>query len=64
MPKGQHKYFERGSVALLEDIDDLDDLDSLIRTSRSDTRTSSRRNGEYRRSNRSTEDGYGELDFA
>jgi hypothetical protein len=46
--------------------DDFDDTNvaEAINTSRGERRSTPRNNGEYRRSNRYVEDGYGELDFA
>ncbi|ARQ95251.1 hypothetical protein [Bradyrhizobium phage BDU-MI-1] len=53
------------NVALIEDdFDDVEDLGDLISTSRGERHVTRRHNGEYRRSNRFTEDGYGDLDFA
>lgn len=54
------------NVHLIEDDfdDPVEDLGDLISTSRGERRAPRRHNGEYRRSNRSTEDGYGDLDFA
>ena len=46
-----------------EDVDGDDDVMSLIRTNRGQSRTMSRQTGEYRRSNRFVEDGYGDQDF-
>jgi hypothetical protein len=46
-----------------EEFDDAS-VGEIINTSRGERRSSPRRSGEYRRSNRYTEDGYGELDFA
>jgi hypothetical protein len=47
-----------------EDVDSYDDITNTIRTSRGEGRAPSRHRGEYCRSNKFTEDGYGELDFA
>jgi hypothetical protein len=46
--------------------DDFDDtsITEAINTSRGENRSTPRHSGEYRRSNRYVEDGYGELDFA
>lgn len=53
------------NVSLIEDdFDELENVTDVISTSRGERRTPSRYGGEYRRSNRHTEDGYGELDFA
>jgi hypothetical protein len=53
------------NVTLLdEDVDGDADISSLIRASRGEGHTPRRSGGEYRRQFRSTEDGYGELDFA
>jgi hypothetical protein len=53
------------NVTLLDDdIDGDADISSLIRTTRGEGHTPRRCGGEYRRRFRSTEDGYGELDFA
>jgi hypothetical protein len=53
------------NVTLIEDdFDDLENLTDVISTNRGERRAPSRHGGEYRRSNRYTEDGYGELDFA
>ena len=46
-----------------EDFDDAS-IGEIINTSRGERRSSPGRTGEYRRSNRYVEDGYGELDFA
>ena len=53
-------------VLLLDDghDDDSVDVSTVLRTSRGGGRTQARRNGEYRRSNRHTEDGYGDSDFS
>jgi hypothetical protein len=53
------------NVHVLDDDHDGDmDVNSIYRISRGEGRAPSRHFGEYRRSNRRTEDGYGELDFA
>lgn len=60
-----NKYFGRGMVALLEDLDsDEADISTLIRSSIGAAHSPSRRSTEYRRRRRRTEDGYDELDFA
>ncbi|TYO65441.1 hypothetical protein FXV83_16025 [Bradyrhizobium hipponense] len=46
-----------------EDFDETA-VSDVINTNRGERRSSPRRGGEYRRSNRYVEDGYGELDFA
>jgi hypothetical protein len=52
-------------VSLIEDdFDDVGDVGDVISTNRGERRSAPRRNGEYRRTNRYIEDGYGELDFA
>ncbi|SHH04006.1 hypothetical protein [Bradyrhizobium erythrophlei] len=59
------KYFQRGSVVLLdEDVDGEADIGNLIRTSRGSNQSYPQHNSDYRRSNDFPEDGYGELDFA
>jgi hypothetical protein len=53
------------NVSLIEDdFDELENVTDVISTSRGERRAPSRYGGDYRRSNRYTEDGYGELDFA
>jgi hypothetical protein len=53
------------NVSLIEDdFDELENVTDVISTSRGERRAPSRYGGEYRRTNRYTEDGYGELDFA
>jgi len=53
------------NVSLLdEDVDGDADIGSVIRTSRGFGRASSNNSSDYRRSNRFTEDGYGDSDFA
>ena len=47
-----------------EDVDGDADISSMIRTSRGFGRAPTRNSGDYRRSNRFTEDGYGDSDFA
>jgi hypothetical protein len=60
-----NKYFGRGMVALLEDLDsDEADISTLIRSSIWSAHSPSRRSTEYRRCRRRTEEGYDELDFA
>jgi hypothetical protein len=49
---------------LIDDDFDSTDFADVIGTSRGERQASPRRNGEYRRSNRYVEDGYGEADFA
>jgi hypothetical protein len=49
---------------LIDDGFDEANVGDVINTSRGERRTPSRCGGEHRRSNRYTEDGYGELDFA
>jgi len=56
--------FSWNTVTLLDDDFDEANVTELISTSRGERRSTPRRNGEYRRSNRFIEDGYGELDFA
>ena len=52
-------------VSLIEDdFDELDSINDILSTNRGERRAPSRHGGEYRRPNRYTEDGYGELDFA
>ncbi|MEH2517387.1 phage baseplate assembly protein W [Bradyrhizobium sp. AZCC 1610] len=52
-------------VSLIEDdFDQVESVGEVLSTSRGERRAPSRYGGEYRRSNRYTEDGYGELDFA
>ena len=53
------------NVSLIEDdFDDLGSIGEIINTSRGERRAPSRFGGEHRRSNRWTEDGYGDQDFA
>jgi hypothetical protein len=59
---GNKKYFSRGMVSLLEDLETDDDVNGLIRSSIGSDRFP-RHGSDYRRP-RSEEDGYGELDFA
>jgi hypothetical protein len=49
---------------LLDDDFDNANVGEVISTSRGERRSTPRPSGEYRRSNRYVEDGYGELDFA
>jgi hypothetical protein len=49
---------------LLDDDWDNTSISEAINTSRGESRSTPRGSGEYRRSNRYVEDGYGELDFA
>jgi hypothetical protein len=49
---------------LIDDEFDEATIAEVITTSKGERRSSPRRSGEHRRSNRFTEDGYGELDFA
>lgn len=46
-----------------EDFDDAS-IGEVLNTSRGERRSTPRHTGEHRRSNRFTEDGYGEADFA
>ena len=57
--------FVGGNTPLLDDdVDGDDDISTLLRTSRGAGRSPSRRMSDYRRSNRFTEDGYGDSDFS
>jgi hypothetical protein len=49
---------------LIDEDFDAASVSEVLTTSRGEHRSEPRRGGEYRRSNRFTEDGYGELDFA
>jgi hypothetical protein len=51
-------------VSLLDDDWDDAGVGDVLNTSRGERRSAPRNSGEYRRSNRYIEDGYGELDFA
>jgi hypothetical protein len=47
-----------------DDVDGDADISSIIRTNRGAGRAPTRRMSDYRRSNRFTEDGYGDSDFS
>jgi hypothetical protein len=49
---------------LIDDDFDNANVGEVVSTSRGERRSSPHQSGEYRRSNRYVEDGYGELDFA
>ncbi|WP_156928602.1 hypothetical protein [Bradyrhizobium sp. th.b2] len=49
---------------LIDDEFDDTNVGDVLNTSRGERRAAPRSGGEYRRSNRYVEDGYGELDFA
>jgi hypothetical protein len=51
-------------VSLIEEGFDDTNAGEAVDLNRGERRAPSRSSGEYRRSNRFTEDGYGELDFA
>jgi hypothetical protein len=56
--------FTWDKVTLLDDDFDEASVNDIVNTSRGESRSTPRGSGEYRRSNRYVEDGYGELDFA
>ncbi|SDK44984.1 hypothetical protein [Bradyrhizobium ottawaense] len=52
-------------TSLIEDeFDDVESVSEIIQTNRGERRAPSRYRGEYRRSDRHNEDGYGEMDFS
>lgn len=60
MPDLSWKYV----TVIDEEYDEVGDIKNICRVNYGEGRAPSCNSGEYRRSNRFNEDGYGELDFA
>lgn len=64
MPKPKQPNGIWEHTELIDDGFDDANVSDVVNTSRGERQAPSRCGGEYRRSNRYVEDGYGELDFA